>query len=156
MSSSTTSEFQTVDLDAVLDEFESSQSNLMVSEHNDDQKSQNESDDVLKTPTNKKDIVKESVFETTSHHASAEVMKPNILEDLKAKDGTLGHRDTNDSDCEDYEQALDEQNHVEDEQGNKQDTASVTSNPQPDVLSGLENVTISQHLQGKKKVQFDI
>ena len=29
----------------------------------------------------------------------------------------------------------------------KQETASLTSNPQPDVLSGLENVTISQHLE---------
>ena len=29
----------------------------------------------------------------------------------------------------------------------KHETSSITSNPPPDVLSGLENVTISQHLE---------
>ena len=37
-------------------------------------------------------------------------------------------------------------NSTEDEM-KQQETASLTSNPQPDVLSGLENVTISQHLE---------
>ena len=38
----------------------------------------------------------------------------------------------------------------------QQETASLTSNPQPDVLSGLENVTISQHLENTDNNNGDV
>ncbi len=109
------SDFQAVDLDAVLDEFESSQN------------------------------LDQEQVEMMNENSSTSVMKPNILEDLKPASSTL----------EVTKNEIIGETTVVASPVDKEETESVTSNPQPDVLSGLENVSISQHLESNDDVHHD-
>jgi len=142
MSTSAASEFHAVDLDAVLDEFESSQTLEAANE--------------TTTDPPPKIMTRESVIdhETSLYEnsANAEGIKPNILEDLKtakspSPDSELGRSFENDDNIDEVRSDEQSNRFILHEDEIKQETASLTSNPQPDVLSGLENVTISQHLE---------